>query len=153
VQNDVHGARASQQASALEKKDTVIKKKKSLWFRRNTEEKHCEQEDKESQVKKKASTALLQIPEAWHGLDDRLKTDVSHPIHHILPQTAKQSEKSNDSEFPIRNSSAPAAKSDGALRKGFLGLFGKKPKEDKGKRPMELRGKKPYLHNVSRTLT
>jgi serine/threonine-protein kinase HSL1 (negative regulator of Swe1 kinase) len=53
----------------------------------------------------------------------------------------------------MRNSSAPATKSDGALRKGFFGLFGKKPKEDKGMRPMELGGKiasmpsLPYANN------
>ncbi|KAH3984114.1 non-specific serine/threonine protein kinase [Parastagonospora nodorum] len=137
VQNDLHNARIAQQTTALDKKDPVIKKKKSLWFRRNTEERDRD-EDKENQVKKKASTGLLQIPDAWHGLDDRLKIENNEPMTYFPPLTAKQPAKSNDSEFPIRNSSAPVTKSDGALRKGFLGLFGKKPKEDKGKRPMEL---------------
>ncbi|KAF2830021.1 Pkinase-domain-containing protein [Ophiobolus disseminans] len=139
VKNDLHEARLGQAAPPLEKKDTVIKKKKSLWFRRNTEEKDREQENKENQVKPKASTGLLQIPEAWHGLDDRIKD--------LPPSTTKQSDGSNDSEFPMRNSSAPTTKSDGA-RKGFLSFFGMKPKEDKGKRPMEL-GSKSYAPSNS----
>ncbi|EAT84817.2 hypothetical protein SNOG_07351 [Parastagonospora nodorum SN15] len=144
VQNDLHNARIAQQTTALDKKDPVIKKKKSLWFRRNTEERDRD-EDKENQAKKKASTGLLQIPDAWHGLDDRLKIENNEPMTYFPPLTAKQPAKSNDSEFPIRNSSAPVTKSDGALRKGFLGLFGKKPKEDKGKRPMELGSKQFYF--------
>ncbi|KAF1916916.1 hypothetical protein BDU57DRAFT_450492 [Ampelomyces quisqualis] len=128
-QNELFAPRSTQPAPAPEKKDTALKKKKSLWFRRNTEEKEREQENKENQVKKKASnTGLLHIPDIWQGLDDRIKDEM------------QQTERSNDSEFPMRNSSAPVTKSDGALRKGFLGFFGKKAKEDKGKRPMELGG-------------
>jgi serine/threonine-protein kinase HSL1 (negative regulator of Swe1 kinase) len=141
VQNDLLAARHVPQASILEKKATVIKKKKSLWFRRNPEDKDREQDSKEHQVKKKASAGLLHIPEAWQGLDDRLKNDIPQPTTNVSVHTTKQSELSNDSEFPIRHSNVPATKSDGALRKGFLGLFGKKSKEDKGKRSMELSGK------------
>jgi serine/threonine-protein kinase HSL1 (negative regulator of Swe1 kinase) len=137
VQADLHAARPLQAPPALEKKNTVIKKKKSLWFRRTTEEKDGAQENKENQVKPKASTALLQIPEAWHGLDDRIKQDMANSMTLAPPHTAKQSDGSNDTEFPMRISSAPTSKNDGA-RKGFFAFFGKKPKEDKGKRPMEL---------------
>jgi serine/threonine-protein kinase HSL1 (negative regulator of Swe1 kinase) len=147
VRNDLHAARPAYQAPAPEKKDPVVKKKKSLWFRRDKDEK--EQDNKENQVEKKTSTGLLQIPEAWQGLDDRLKNTIAA----APPPTAKHSDGSNDSEFPIRNSSAPATKSDGALRKGFFGLFGKKPNEDKGKRPMELGGKTfPYSFNAAKNI-
>lgn len=141
VQRDLLASRPAQQAPAPEKKDPVVKKKKSLWFRRNTEDKDREQENKENEVKKRTSTGLLQIPEAWQGLDDRLKNNISQTTSAAPPPTAKHSDGSNDSEFPIRNSSAPTTKSDGALRKGFFGLFGKKTKDDKGKGPMELGGK------------
>jgi serine/threonine-protein kinase HSL1 (negative regulator of Swe1 kinase) len=143
VQNDLHAARTNDAAApALEKQNTVIKKKKSLWFRRNTEEKDREQEN-ENQIKKKQSNGLLQIPEAWQGLDDRTArrddpalfaaANVDNTKHNL-----KHSEISSGSEFPMRNSSSEGAKSDGS-RKGFFGgLFGKKTKDDKGKKPMEL---------------
>jgi serine/threonine-protein kinase HSL1 (negative regulator of Swe1 kinase) len=118
VQNDLLAARAVQPTLILEKKDTVIKKKKSLWFRRNTDEKDRDNDNKENQVKQKTSN------------------------------TAKNSDGSNVSEFPMRHSSAPTTKSDSALRKGFFGIFGKKPKEDKGKRPMELGGEFIPFTNV-----
>ncbi|KAF1851741.1 serine/threonine-protein kinase-like protein GIN4 [Cucurbitaria berberidis CBS 394.84] len=141
VQNDLLAARTNEVAPTLEKQNTVIKKKKSLWFRRNTEEKDQEQEKFENQVKKKQSTILLQIPVAWQGLDDRIKNDapqIENTGVDINKHTQKYSEASNGSEFPMRNSNIAAAKSDGALRKGFFGLFGKKTKEEKGKKPMEL---------------
>jgi hypothetical protein len=141
VQDDLLAARTAQPAPALEKKDTVIKKKKSLWFRRNTEEKNRDQENKENEVKTKASTSLLQIPQAWQGLDDRIKNDPPTAIKTASTQTTKQSDGSNDSEFPMRNSSAPAAKNEGAMRKGFFAFFGKKAKDDKNKKPLELGGK------------
>jgi serine/threonine-protein kinase HSL1 (negative regulator of Swe1 kinase) len=140
VQNDLLAARAIQPTPTLEKKEPVIKKKKSLWFRRNTDEKDRDNENKENQVKRKTSNALLQIPEAWQGLDDRIKNDLPPATSGLPPPTAKNSDGSNESEFPMRHSSAPTTKSDGALRKGFFGLFGKKPKDDKSKRPMELGG-------------
>jgi serine/threonine-protein kinase HSL1 (negative regulator of Swe1 kinase) len=141
VQDDLFAARPLQPSPDLEKKNTVIKKKKSLWFRRNTEEKDREHGNKESQVKNKVSTALLQIPEAWQGLDDRIKNDPPYMSSVVAPRTMKQLDDSHDSEFPMRNSSAPTTKSDGALRKGFFCLFGKKAKEDKGKRSLKLGGK------------
>lgn len=136
VQNDLQAARPAQPAPASEKQTAVIKKKKSLWFRRNTEEKERDVENREHQVKPKASMGLLQIPQAWHGLDDRIKHDLPNPTS---PYINKPSDGSNDTEFPMRVSSAPTTKSDGT-RKGFLSFFGKKTKEDKGKRPMELGG-------------
>jgi serine/threonine-protein kinase HSL1 (negative regulator of Swe1 kinase) len=148
VQNDLLAARTRQPTPVLEKKDVVVKKKKSLWFRRNTEEKDCNHESKENQVKNKASTTLLHIPEAWQGLDDRIKTESPQATSAVPPPTAKHSDGSNDSEFPMRHSSAPTTKSDGALLKGFFGLFGKKTKEDKGKRPLELGGKMALSTNL-----
>jgi serine/threonine-protein kinase HSL1 (negative regulator of Swe1 kinase) len=145
VRNDLLSAQKVPQAFMVEKNETVIKKKKSLWFRRNPEEKEREQDSKEHQIKKKASAGLPHIPNAWQGLDDRLKHDITQPTTHVTVHAVKQSEQSNDSEFPMRHSSAPTAKSDGALRKGFLSLFGKKTKEDKAKRPMELGGKSRML--------
>jgi serine/threonine-protein kinase HSL1 (negative regulator of Swe1 kinase) len=147
VQNDLQAARPVQPAPALEKKNTVIKKKKSLWFRRDTEEKDRDQENKENQVKPKASLRLLQIPQAWHGLDDRIKHDLPSPNLPAPPHTAKHSDGSNDTEFPMRVSSALTTKSDGT-RKGFFAFFGKKTKEDKGKRPMELGGEFLDLHSL-----
>lgn len=145
VQNDLLAARAPQPSTVMEK-DPVIKKKKSLWFRRNAEEKEGEQENKENQVKKKPSNAgLLQIPDAWQALDDRLKNGPPQTTSSAVGHNTKLSNKSEDSEFPMRTGSAPPTKSDGALRKGFFGLFGKKAKEDKGKRPLELGSKRSSL--------
>jgi serine/threonine-protein kinase HSL1 (negative regulator of Swe1 kinase) len=141
VHDDLLAARSVQPTPVIEK-ENAIKKKKSMWFRRSGEEKDRDQELKENQVKKKVSiTGLLQIPDAWQGLDDRLKSNPTQATNVIATHTTKQSDGSNESEFPIRNASAPATKSDGAQRKGFFGLFGKKNKEDKGKRPMERGGK------------
>ncbi|KAF1943109.1 serine/threonine-protein kinase-like protein GIN4 [Clathrospora elynae] len=136
VQNDLLAARTNDTAPALEKQNTVIKKKKSLWFRRNTEEE--DRQGDQLQVKKKQSI-LLQIPEAWQGLDDRIKNEpVMNTNIDVAKHTQKQSDGSNGSEFPMRNTSSAAAKSDGSSRKGFFGFFGKKTKEEKGKKPMEL---------------
>jgi serine/threonine-protein kinase HSL1 (negative regulator of Swe1 kinase) len=152
VQNDLLAARNVAQAPSLEKKEIAIKKKKSLWFRRNNEERDGEQGDKENQVKKKASTGRLHIPETWQGLDDRLKNDVPQPTINVPMYTEKHSVLSHESEFPMRNSNAPATKGDGALLKGFFGLFGKKSKDDKGKRPMELGGKFCLMDPAAGTL-
>lgn len=140
VQNDLIAARTKEPTPALEKQNTVIKKKKSLWFRR-------EKDDKEQgpgpQIKEKQSTGLLQIPAAWHGLDDRIKIDHSNDTNtntDIVKHTQKESEGSNESEFPIRNSGAATTKGDGAILKGLFGLFGKKSKGETSKKPMELGG-------------
>ncbi|KAF2036063.1 Pkinase-domain-containing protein [Setomelanomma holmii] len=150
VQNDLLAARTVQPAPALEKKDRIIKKKKSLWFRRNTEDRDRDQENKENEVKRKASTGgLLQIPQAWQDLDDRIKNDAPRVVDTATTHNTKQSDGSNESEFPMRNSSAPTAKSEGAIRKGFFAIFGKKTKDDKGKRPLELGGKlRPIIYIV-----
>lgn len=142
VQNDLLAARPPQPVAVIEKNEPMIKKKKSLWFRRNAEEKDGGLENKENPVKKKPSSiGVPQIPDAWQALDDRLKNNALHIPNTAYAHTIKQSNKSDDSEFPMRTSSAPPTKSDGALRKGFFGLFGKKVKEDKGKRPLELGSK------------
>jgi serine/threonine-protein kinase HSL1 (negative regulator of Swe1 kinase) len=158
VHNEPHAARSADAVPALEKQNTVIKKKKSLWFRRNTEEKDQEQENnKENQIKKKQSNGLLQIPEAWQGLDDRTarRDDPAHLVTAIIDDTKhnqNQSEGSSGSEFPMRNSSSAGAKNDGS-RKGFFGsFFSKKTKEDKGKNPMELGGKLSHIDLVIETV-
>jgi serine/threonine-protein kinase HSL1 (negative regulator of Swe1 kinase) len=78
-QNERLAPRSTQPAPAPEEKDTVLKKKKSLWCRRHIEEKECEQENTENQVKKKTSNpSLLHIPDVWQGLDDRIKNDIPY---------------------------------------------------------------------------
>lgn len=141
VQNDLLAARVDI-GSTLENQNAGIKKKKSLWFRRNTEEKDREQQDDaENQVKKKNPIGMIQIPEAWQSLDDRIKSEPSPILStniDVSRHVPKESEGSNRSEFPMRNTSGAAAKSDGALRKGLLGFFGKKSREEKSKKPLEL---------------
>ncbi|KAE8872887.1 hypothetical protein PTNB73_02038 [Pyrenophora teres f. teres] len=139
VQNDLLAARTYDATQAPEKQIAVIKKKKSLWFRRNTEEKERDQDNKENQIKKKLSNGLLRIPDAWQGLDDRIKNE-PEPFEDIdnTKHNEKQSEGSSGSEFPIRNSNAVGAKGDGTARKAFLAFFGKKTKEEKVKKSMEL---------------
>ncbi|KAL1600076.1 serine/threonine-protein kinase gin4 [Nothophoma quercina] len=139
VQKDLLAARVVTARPPVPEKQSLIKKKKSLWFRRNNEEKDQHDSD-ELQVKTKRSTALLQIPEAWQGLDDRIKNDPSPTLsthNEAVKHVSKQSDGSNASEFPMRNKGSAATKSDSAPRKGFLGFFGKK-KEEKAKGPMEL---------------
>jgi hypothetical protein len=131
-------------APGIEKHDTLVKRKKSsLWFRRNTEEKERDQDTKENQIKKKQSAGLLQIPEAWQGLDNRIKNDPA-PAD-ISKYNHQQSDGSSRSEFPMRNTISDAAKTDSISRKGFFGFFGKKTKEDKGRKPMELGGKHEHF--------
>ncbi|KAJ4340006.1 serine/threonine-protein kinase gin4 [Ascochyta clinopodiicola] len=139
VHRDLLAARVNIAPPPAPEKQPMVQKKKSSWFRRNTEEK--EPQDKhEPHVKTKKSTILLQIPEAWQGLDDRIRTDPSPTFtthNEAAKHVSKQSDVSNISEFPMRNYGSAAAKSDSAARKGFLGFFGKK-KEEKTKIPMEL---------------
>ncbi|KAI8934933.1 hypothetical protein NX059_008602 [Plenodomus lindquistii] len=142
VQNDLFAARATNVVPASEKQNPVIKKK-SVWFRRGTDEKERDQEDGgETHLKKKKSIGLLQIPEAWQALDDRVKickSPFTSTATEVSSHEQKESESSNASEFPIRNvSSAAAARSDAGQRKGLLGFFGKKTKDEKSKKPMEL---------------
>jgi serine/threonine-protein kinase HSL1 (negative regulator of Swe1 kinase) len=120
-----------------EKKGATVKKKKSLWFRRTPEERERPQEHQP-----KPASDRLQIPDAWQGLDDRIKNDppkVSTPTPDISKQSAKHSDGSTASEFPIRDCGTTVGKSEGSgALKGFFGLFGKKSKEDRTKRPLEL---------------
>lgn len=147
VQKDLLAARVVTARPPVSEKQPIIKKKKSLWFRRNSEERD-QQNKNELQVKTKKSAALSQIPEAWQGLDDRIKNNPS-PIlsthNEAHKHASKQSYGSNASEFPMRNTGSTATRSDSAPRKGFLGLFGKK-KEEKAKSPMELDRKWDPLH-------
>ncbi|CAN9416951.1 unnamed protein product [Alternaria alternata] len=139
VQNDLQALPTEHAPPALEKQNTVLKKKKSLWFRRNTGEQEREQENKENQVKKKQSNSLLQIPEAWQGLDDRKERNDRMAFANIdnTKDDHKPSDGSIGSEFPMRNSSTATTKSE-SVRKGFFAFFSKKSKDDKGRRPMEL---------------
>ncbi|KAL1792948.1 hypothetical protein ACET3X_009455 [Alternaria dauci] len=139
AQNDLQALPTNKAAPALEKQNTVLKKKKSLWFRRNTGEQEREEENKENQVKKKQSNLLLQIPEAWQGLDDRKERNERMAFTNIddMKNDQKPSGGSVASEFPMRNSSAATAKNE-SVRRGFFAFFSKKSKDDKGKRPMEL---------------
>ncbi|OWY45233.1 Pkinase-like protein [Alternaria alternata] len=139
VQNDLQALPTEHAPPALEKQNTVLKKKKSLWFRRNTGEREREQENKENQVKKKQSNSLLQIPEAWQGLDDRKERNDRMAFANIdnTKDDHKPSDGSIGSEFPMRNSSTATTKSE-SVRKGFFAFFSKKSKDDKGRRPMEL---------------
>jgi hypothetical protein len=147
VQNDLQALPTEDVPPTLEKQNTVLKKKKSLWFRRNTGEQEREQENKENQVKKKQSNSLIQIPEAWQGLDDRKERNDRMAFANIdnTKDDHKPSDGSIGSEFPMRNSSAATAKSE-SVRKGFFAFFGKKSKDDKGRRPMELGGKHTFHH-------
>ncbi|KAH6618807.1 hypothetical protein C7974DRAFT_341740 [Boeremia exigua] len=139
VQRDLLAARKHATSHPTSESQPIVKKKKSLWFRRTTEQK--EQQDKpDIQLKTKKPNALLQIPEAWQGLDDRIKNDPSPTLgthSEATKHASKQSDGSNTSEFPMRNTGSAAAKSDSGPRKGLFGLFGKK-KEEKVKGPMEL---------------
>lgn len=150
VQNDLQALPTEHAPPALEKQNTVLKKKKSLWFRRNTGEQEREQENKENQVKKKQSNSLLQIPEAWQGLDDRKERNDRMVFANIdnTKDDHKPSDGSIGSEFPMRNSSTATTKSE-SVRKGFFAFFSKKSKDDKGRRPMELGGKHTFHHSDS----
>ncbi|EMD69128.1 hypothetical protein COCSADRAFT_340967 [Bipolaris sorokiniana ND90Pr] len=136
--HDPFAARLDNDVSMPAKQHPVIRKKKS-WFRRNNDEKNKDHDEEENQVTKQ-SNGLLQIPEAWHGLNDRTKRDPlslingGHPKHN-----QKQSGGSNGSEFPMRHGNSNPSKGDSTARKGFLALFGKKFKNSKRNSPMELR--------------
>ncbi|KAF2639367.1 Pkinase-domain-containing protein [Massarina eburnea CBS 473.64] len=120
-------------ADVPEKKEAVLKKKKSSWFRRNIDDTDRPQEAQ------KSGPNGLQIPEAWQGLDDRIKMAGPSPDLGRQTATARQSEKSNSSEFPMRNCGTALGKSEGGgAFKAFLNLFGKKSKDDKGKHALDL---------------
>ncbi|KAH7116862.1 serine/threonine-protein kinase-like protein GIN4 [Dendryphion nanum] len=138
VQNDLRAVKEEIQAppnrvssSTTEKPENVIKKKKSLWFRRNTEEK-----DRPADIRNKVPPSRLQIPQAWQGLDDRIEKATPTSPH---PLGMKKSIRSISSEFPIRNREPILLKNETTKeRKGFLGFFGKKSKEEKAKRGLQL---------------
>ncbi|KAF2116737.1 hypothetical protein BDV96DRAFT_34142 [Lophiotrema nucula] len=145
VQNDLLAARTNESGPsntttlAVPDKEPTIKKKKSSWFRRTPEEREQPQEN-QPQPQPKSTITRLQIPEQWQGLDDRMDRGASSSAG-ANGEVSKQMTKVSDtsSEFPMRNRGVSAEKNEGGGgRKGFLGLFGKKPKEDKGKRPMEI---------------
>lgn len=126
-------------AEAVEKKEAIIKKKRSLWFRRAQEEKDRSQDN---QLKPGASR--LQIPEAWQDLDDRIKPENRdvEPVPAINDYATKHLHASASIEPHMRAHGTTANKGEsGGTLKGLFGLFGKKAKEDKGKRPLELGGK------------
>ncbi|KAF2263474.1 Pkinase-domain-containing protein [Lojkania enalia] len=110
-------------------KEFSIKKKRSLWFRRTPEEKERQQESQPKPAEQQ------NIHEVWQGLDNPPATTGTTPD--MVKETTKQSETSTSTEFPMRNRTTAVPKAEGGL-KGFLGLFGKKVREDKGKKPMEV---------------
>jgi serine/threonine-protein kinase HSL1 (negative regulator of Swe1 kinase) len=125
--NDFLGPRVNENAkfnsmSSAKPNNTILKKKKSSWFRRTPEEKEWPAE-----TTRKPTLGRLHIHEAWQGLDDRTQCD---------PPTSAGTRI--DSEFPMRNSGSASGKNEGSVvRKGLLGLFGKKPKDDKSKRSVD----------------
>jgi serine/threonine-protein kinase HSL1 (negative regulator of Swe1 kinase) len=128
-----------------DKKESTIKKKKSSWFRRNPEERQQETQLKAASAP--LSLKKLDIPEAWQGLDDRISNDPhkgmgpSPDLGRAAIATAKASDKSTISEFPMRNCGTALSKSEGGgAFKGFLNFFGKKSKEEKGKHSFDLGG-------------
>ncbi|USP81209.1 uncharacterized protein yc1106_08483 [Curvularia clavata] len=137
VQNDSLVERTEREVSAPEKQYNVIKKKKS-WFRRDTDdEKKKKDEDKEKQVKKKQSNGLLRIAGGWHGSGDpngpRPLVETNNA--RFIPE---QSDENSDDEFPMRNAHPGPSKGVDAFRKGFLALFGKKPREERTNNVMKL---------------
>lgn len=138
VQKDLLAVRAESQAqtnrtssSAMEKAEQTVKKKKSSWFRRNVDD-----DVQPSDAPANHRPTMLKIPEAWQGLDDRIAKAAPGSPHGLV---TKKSIRSISSEFPMRGRDAGHAKHDGNKeRKGFLGLFGKKPKEEKNKGAMQL---------------
>lgn len=136
AKQDIRPATTPSQVGVPGQTDATVKKKKSSWFRRNPEEKDRQEKDRQ-EVKPKPSIGRLQIPEAWQGLDDRMEK--APPASPGVKHTVKHSNVSASSEFPMRPSDDVPVKPEGTKeRKGFLGLFGKKVKEDKGKRAMEI---------------
>jgi hypothetical protein len=119
-------ARANEGALSepVENKETTLKKKKSSWFRRNPEEK-----ERQQSLQHKPSTGRLDIPEAWQGLDDRLDKGAraNSTANGIVQNPSRQSHRSDSSEFPARHCVTQ--------RKSFLGLFGKKQKDEKSRYP------------------
>lgn len=143
-----------------EKKEATVKKKKSLWFRRTPEDKDRNQENLP-----KPAPGRLVIPEAWQGLDDRIKSDPPKAISANLDgsnQMNKHSDGSTTSEFPMRTCGTTIGKSEGGgALKNFFNFFGKKSKEDK-KRSLELAGmcisvlcptSKKFQHQMTAMLT
>ena len=127
-----------------EEKDTTINKKRS-WFRRRVNGKDtakCEQRH----------DTRLEIPEAWQGLDGRIE-NVPIPAPTTTRQASQaarakhmKKQSNTSSEFPIRGEKN-VGKSEGSLgRKGFLGLFGKKAKDEKGNGKLELSCKFAFSH-------
>lgn len=129
VKDDLMAARANESALSepLEKKETTLKKKKSYWFRRNPEEK-----ERQQILHHRPSTSRLEIPEAWQGLDDRFDKvpRATTTGTGITQHPSQQSHRSDSSEFPARHCVTQ--------RKSFLGLFGKKQKDEKSKYPNTL---------------
>ncbi|KAF3008741.1 hypothetical protein E8E13_009951 [Curvularia kusanoi] len=139
VQRDLMAARANVAPTFMPENRPAVKKKRSLWFRRNTEETDV-QERSEGQHKTDNSTILQQVPETWQGTDYRIKKDPLSALstdNGPTKHASKQSDVSNTSEFPMRNPGLAATKSDSGTRKGLFGFFGKK-KEEKAKGPMQL---------------
>ncbi|KAF2199137.1 Pkinase-domain-containing protein [Delitschia confertaspora ATCC 74209] len=110
----------------------TLNKKKSSWFRRHTTEKE-HQEEKQSKGDK-----VQKFPDAWKGLDDRIKSDRVPAVVFGTSSAAANADKEpseTSSEFPMRRNGG--GKMDRGL-KGLMNLFGRKSKDCKGKMPMDL---------------
>ncbi|KAF2810308.1 Pkinase-domain-containing protein, partial [Mytilinidion resinicola] len=112
-------------------KDATIRSltKKRSWFRRVVSDKGAQDHDQQEH------DTRLRIPEAWQGLDDRIKNVPTEPIPVTIELPMKHTKKQSDtsSEFPMRDrEEKKPGKVDGSGgRRGFLGLFGKKHKDDR----------------------
>ena len=125
-------------------KDATINKKRS-WFRRRVNE-------KDTAKREQRHDTQLEIPEAWQGLDGRIE-NVPIPAPTTTRQASQaarakhmKKQSNTSSEFPIRGEKN-GGKSDASIgRKGFLGLFGKKAKDEKGNGKLELSCKFAFSH-------
>ncbi|KAF2499558.1 Pkinase-domain-containing protein [Lophium mytilinum] len=101
--------------------------KKRSWFRRVVSDKGAQEHDRGQH------DTRLRIPEAWQGLDDRIKNVPAPPIPSAIEPPTKHAKKQSDtsSEFPMREEKKPGKGDGNAGRRGFLGLFGKKHKDDR----------------------
>jgi hypothetical protein len=125
-----------------EERDATITKKK-FWFRRHVSDKGPR--DNEQQ----RHDSRLRIPEAWQGLDDRIKNGPPAPFGAPFEPTKKSTKRDSDtsSEFPIREERKPSKPDTTSGRRGgILGFFGKKSKEDRASRDMGMSCKFPPPH-------
>lgn len=117
-------------------KDAAISKKRS-WFRRHVNEKDTAEREQRHDTR-------LKISEAWQGLNDRIKNvpvpapTTTRPASQAARAKHMKKQSDTSSEFPIRREKNGGKLGGSIERKGFLGLFGKKAKDEKGNGKLEL---------------